>query len=199
MNNLTRLFNTQVEHAWDLFCTLLYLHHYLYRSLTLLNQSVFHAQYPEAIELAQRLLLEPQLSDANLANLHLILAHTHDQAVEHAQLALELYRSLYEEMEPTKVKGRKALEKAIEVAEQVLEESIEQEKEDARLEEEAHQQKAKGEAEEGHRAGSVILGEEGTESGDEAAEESDEASDEDYDETGDKAGGKASDKASISL
>lgn len=105
------------------------------------------------------------MSEANQACLHLILAYTNDQAVEHARLSLELYQTVYDNIDPAETERREATQQAIEVAQETLENAIKREEEDDVVEE----------------------------TGDEGDEESEDASEEDdnSDEEGDKAAGTA--------
>jgi hypothetical protein len=100
-----------------------------------LTISDIEKRYDEAIELCHRLLLEPRLGDANLAALHLILAHVNDHASEHAKIALELYRTVFDGIETTEEEDN-ARKMAMELAEELLEEALKFEEEEARMLEE---------------------------------------------------------------
>lgn len=110
------------------------------------------------------------MSDTNQACLHLILAHTHDQAVEHARLSLELYQAVYDQIDPAKVEGREAAQQAIEVAQEVLDNAIKREEESDVVEE---------------------TGDEGDEESEDASEEGDCSDDETTGGEGDNASGMA--------
>ncbi|KAK5112563.1 hypothetical protein LTR85_011255 [Meristemomyces frigidus] len=70
-----QLYEMQLAAAWELFET---------------------EQFAEANAIALRFLQEPDISDLHAAGFHLILAHSPDQYVEHAERAVDLYRGLYD-------------------------------------------------------------------------------------------------------
>jgi hypothetical protein len=87
--------------------------------------------------LSQRLLLEPRLGDAHIACLHLILAHVNDHASEHARVALELYRTIFDGVELPE-EAERVRRRAVELAEELLEEALKLEEEEAGMLEGVH-------------------------------------------------------------
>ncbi|PPJ50894.1 hypothetical protein CBER1_07586 [Cercospora berteroae] len=51
-------------------------------------------QLEEALDLARRMLLEPRLGNFHRGGFHLLMAFSNDQCVEHAERAVELFRTL---------------------------------------------------------------------------------------------------------
>ncbi|KAF2134795.1 hypothetical protein P153DRAFT_380607 [Dothidotthia symphoricarpi CBS 119687] len=77
-------------------------------------------QAEEANAMCRRLLLEPRLSPLGWAGCHLVLAHSPDQSVEHAQAALEAYQNLFSDEPALTELHLQSQKQLIELTERVL-------------------------------------------------------------------------------